>query len=420
MKFEGEIFVSEILDNKVFDRTGEKAGRVFDLIIVPGELFPAIDSFILKSKGKLFLIPYGKINFFNRELVSVNLKKEEFHEFHPSDTEIFLKKDIFDKQIVDVNGAKLVRVNDVKVREINGKLSIIAVDVGFRGILRRLGLKGKGGKLWSRLVRDIAYDLINWSFIQTLEPKIDKLALSVPREKMSQLHPSDIAALLSQLPFEKQRALINSMEVEIAAKAIPELEPKLQISLIESLDRNKAIDILKEMPPDEAADLLKDLEEEEAGEMLMKMEKEEVEEMKELLKHEDDTAGGLMTTEFIALKPYVTVEEVHSFLRLTAADVENIYNLYVTDEKDHLLGYMSLRELFMHSPSTIILHIMNRKAKAVSPDADRKKVAQIMAKYNLLSLPVVDKEKRIIGIITFDDVLEFLIPVEIRKKKKFE
>ncbi|MGQ9618714.1 MAG: magnesium transporter [Candidatus Aminicenantia bacterium] len=418
MKFEGEIFVSELIGKKVVDRFGETIGRINDFIAIRGDIFPIIESFVIKIGGEIYLLSWNEIELFNREFTLCKSTADEIKLKKPSEEDIFVVKDIMDKQIVDINGAKLVRVNDLKIREVGEKLCIIAVDVGFRGLLRRLGLKGRGGKFWRTLVRAIPYDLISWNFIQPLEPKVTKLILSIPKDVLSQHHPYDLANILEKLPPDEQETLIDSIGVEKIAEAISELEDKRQVEIMERLEKEKAVDILEAMPPDEAADLLGDLSDEKAKELLREMEEEVVEDVKELLQHEDDSAGGLMTTEFISLRPYMTVDETLSFLRLTAPDIENINILFITDENDHLLGYVSLRDLFIHPPDSPLSSITNPKVKSVSPDVDGMEVAKLMAKYNLLSLPVVDKEKKLIGTITVDDVLEFLIP-SIKKRKKF-
>ncbi len=418
MKFEGEIFVSELLDQKVIDRGGEMVGRLKDFIAIRGDVFPVIERFVMKKGGKLYKILWEEIELFNREFTLCRSSSEELKLKEPLEEEIFVVKDLLDKQIVDINGAKLVRVNDLKIKEIGEKLCIIAVDVGFRGLLRRIGLKGKGGKFWRALVRGIPYDLISWGLIQPLEPKVTKLVLSIPKDVLAHHHPYDIANILEKLPPDEQESLIESFGVEKIAEALPELEEKRQVEIVERLKKEKAADILEAMPPDEAADLLGDLPDEKAEELMGEMEREVVEEVKELLQHEDDTAGGLMTTDYVALRPYMTVDETLSFLKLAAPDVENLNTIFITDENDHLIGYISLRDLFIHPSEAPLSSFMNQRVKSVFPDSDGMEVAKIMAKYNLLSLPVVDKEQKLIGIITVDDVLEFMIP-SIKKRKKY-
>jgi len=419
MRFEGEIFVSELIGKKVVDRGGERIGVIKDFTASRGDIFPVIDNFVIKKEGGLFLLPWEEIELFNREFTLCKSSKEELKLRKPTEEEIFVMKDIMDKQIVDINGAKLVRVNDLKIREVGEKLCIIAVDVGFRGLLRRMGLKGKGGKFWKTLVKGLPYDLISWGFIQPLEPKVTKLVLSIPKDVLSQQHPYDIANILAKLSPDEQESLIESIGLEKIAEALPELDEKRQVEIVERLEKEKAADILEAMPPDEAADLLGDLSDEKANEIMKEMEKEVVEEVKELLQHEDDTAGGLMTTEFIALRPYMTVDETLSFLRLTAPEIENINTIYIVDENERLIGFVSIRDLFINPPDSPLSSIMNQKVKSVSPESDGMEVAKIMAKYNLLTLPVVDKENKLIGIITVDDVLEFMLP-SIKKRKKFQ
>lgn len=419
MKFNGEIFLSEMVGKNVVETGGEKLGIIKDFFVVRGDLFPTIQGFIVKSNRNLLFLRWEQIELFNRNFTLCRLNTEEMESIDSErlEKEILAIRDIWDKQIVDINGAKIVRVNDIKVKEIDGKLALIAVDVGFRGLLRRLGLKRKDGLFWKALVRKIPYDLISWHYIQALEPRITQLSLTVPRELIA-MHPADIADILTQISPDNQESLINSLGIDTIAEAIPEMDEKSQIALMENMDNETAAEVLEAMAPDDAADILIELPEERAEEIIEEMEDEEAEDVKELMQHEEDTAGGLMTTDYLCVKSNITVSEAFSFIRQNAPEYENIYILYVVDDNDYLLGTVSIHDLFNNPDNAPLHQFMNHRVKSITLDSSGREAANIMAKYNLYSLPVLDEENKLSGIITVDDILELLIP-SIKKRKRF-
>jgi CBS domain-containing protein/sporulation protein YlmC with PRC-barrel domain len=416
-----EIFLSEIVDRPVFNYAGEKLGKMFDLLVASENTFPTISHIILRNRGSLYSIPFEQFQVFNATSITT---KENFDmpdkpmEIKPQD--ILLKKDLFDRQIMDMNGVKVIRVNDLKLGMAEGKLHLLAVDTGIRGILRRLGLKGRKqpSRLWKFVSHRFPYELISWEYIQPIEPKLNQLTLKVSRQKLSDLHPADIASILSQIPQNNQIDILTKMDIETAAETLHEMEQDTQVSLIEQMTEEHAADILEEMPPDKAADLLGDMNEEKAKEIIEHMDDEDAEDVQELLVHEDDTAGGLMTTEFLSVYPDDTALEVLSKLNKHASELETVYVIYVIDRESHLIGVFSLRELLANLSEKPVRSFMNDDVKSVSPDEHQKDVAELLSKYNLMAVPVADAENKILGIITFDDILDILVPHPARVKRK--
>ena len=415
----GDIFVSEGLNKPVLDRAGEEVGRITDFLIRTGDVFPRVESILVASKKRNHtLIPFENINLFNKRIISVKDFLNDLEEQKAGEEDLLICRDLLDKQIVDVYGAKVVRVNDIKLGDIEGSLCLIAVDVGFSGILRRLGVEHMGKHLWEIFGYSFSSRLISWNFLQPIEPNLTKLTLRVARQKISELHPSDIAYIISQVPLKGKTVLFDSLDIEKAAEALHELEPETQATIIDRMDKEKASDILELMPPDEAADILGDLSDEKAQELLNKMEKEEAEEVQELLEHEEDTAGGLMTSEYLGFSGDMTVTDVFKNLRLMSPDVEMIYYIYIIDDMEHLLGVLSMKDLILASPQTNVSEIMRTKIKTVSPDTDQMKVAELISKYNLYAVPVVDEENKMLGIVTVDDILDLLLPPSSRIKRQ--
>ncbi|MDH4163426.1 MAG: CBS domain-containing protein [Nitrospirota bacterium] len=416
--FAGDIFVSEVHRKPVLDRAGEEIGKLTDITVGQGDPFPSVTALVVKSGKLTYLIPWDQINLFNKRVISVNLLRDQLSPAVIEPAEVLICRDILDKQIVDINGAKLVRVNDLKLGDVNGRVSLIAADIGLRGILRRLGVEARGERLLSVLRYRLQNVLIGWHYLQPVEPKLNKLTLTVSRQKAAQLHPADLAEIISEVSQKERSAIFGSLDVETAAEALHELEPSVQADIIDDMSKEKASDILEQMPPDEAADVLGDLPEAKAQELINLMEKDEAEDVQELLEHEEDTAGGLMTTEYLAFPPDMTVEDAIRELRLEAPDVETVYYLYITDDQERLLGVLSLKSLIMARPETLLQDIMRSPMKTLSLDAEQMDVAEFISKYNLLAAPVVDENMVMRGIVTVDDVVDFLLPPASRKKRR--
>jgi len=418
MPFFGELFVSEILRKPVLDPKGEELGKVRDIVVVRGEAFPKVTALILEKKKSLLNLPWTGLNIFNKRIISSNIYTESLQTYEFNEKDLLIVRDIFDKQIVDANGAKVVRVNDVKLEGYDSEALLIAVDVGMRGIMRRLGFERGGEDVMRIFKKHLSYNLISWTYIQPLEPKLTKISLTVPRQMVSELHPADIAEIISQVSHKEGASFFKGLDVETAAEALSELEPDVQAAIITGMDTDKAADIIEEMPPDEAADVLSDLPVDKAKEILEHIEKEEAEDIQELLSHEDDTAGGLMTNDFIAYPPGISVKDAIEKFRKDAEDVETVYYLYITDPDEKLLGVVSLRELLLAPLDAKLSEILETKLKTVTPDTDEIEVAEIVAKYNLVAIPVVDTEGFMLGIVTVDDVIDVILPPSAKRKRR--
>ncbi len=414
MTFIGDIFVSEILNKPALDPSGEEIGKVKDLLVSTGEPLPRITAVILKRKKKDFFLPWESLSIFNRKVISSKVFKEELTEYKASETDLLISRDILDKQIVDINGVKVVRVNDVRIGEFDEKPCLVAVDIGIRGILRRFGIERSGEDIGKAIGYKLKHNLIGWNFIQSIEPRLTRLTLTIPRKSVATLHPADIAHIISQVSMKDRAVLFDSLDLDTAAEALPELEPEVQTSIINEMDKEQASDIIEKMAPDDAADILGDLSPEKAKEILELMEEEEAEDVQELLSHDEDTAGGLMTTEYIAYPSTLTTGEARERFRDDASEIETVYYIYIIDKKEKLTGVISLRELLLSPPEKFLSDIMTTELKTITAESDQKQVAEIISKYNLVAVPVVDEENNLLGIVTVDDVIDIFIP----KRKK--
>jgi len=286
----------------------------------------------------------------------------------------------------------------------------VAVDVGAAGLLRRLGVEGGARVVAGGLRRRMPERYIDWEDVDPVETSIASIKLRVPHAGLSELHPADLATIIDQLAPRDRAGVLASLDDEAAADAIEEMEPDTQVEVLEGLAPERAADILEEMSPDDAADLVADLDQVTRDEILAHMEPDEVEEVQELLSYPEDSAGGMMTTEYIALEEHLTAAEAIDRLRELEPDAETIYYIYVTDEADRLRGVLSLRDLIVAQPDTEIRSVMNREPVTVAVLADQDEVAEVVARYNLLAVPIIDDEQRLVGIVTVDDAIDTVIP----------
>lgn len=410
------MFASELIGDPVVDRVQENIGRVKDIIITLGETFPKVTGLLIAlddGKGNKVLL-IGEIDLVGRQFVSTRTTKDRVPLTSLREGEVLLMRDVMDQQVVDLDGARVIRVNDLKLAKVDQDVRLIAADVGMKGMLRRLGLEGIGGWVVGWFGRKLPEQLIGWDHVQDLSGG----KISIPTKAITNLHPADVAQIISQVQTEQKTAIFSALSDKTAAEALHELEPVLGAVLIAALDTKKSLGILEKMPIDEAADIIGDLPADKAEELLRLLRPRKSAEIGKLLKHRDETAGGLMTTEFVALPQNLTVEQVIARLRETAPDAETIYYLYVIDDEGRLVGVLSLRSLIVAAPDKKISEIMLRNSIKVFPEMNQREVADVISKYNLLAVPVVDHDKKIIGIITVDDVMDLILPPTSKRKRQ--
>jgi len=404
-------FFSDFLNRRVCDSSGENVGKIVDVVAERAEPYPMIIGLVVKRKGRAgrSYLPWEKIA---RIEPMVTSSEETFQasEAVLPEKDIVLLREVMDKQIVDTFGAKVVRVNDLHFLRMNAHLRLVHVDVGFRGLMRRVG--------WERLVDRVlrwlfSYELpnqfISWKYVQLLSGS-DLLQLSVSQKKLMHLHPADLADIIEDLSGRERSAMFHALDPETAADALEEIDPKIQKSLIEETPVEKASDIVEEMSPSDAADLLGDLPEEKAEEILEGMEKEKAEDVRELLVHADETAGGLMTTGFLSVNPKVTVETAIARLKAEASELDIIDYIYVVNEEEIFQGVVSIRDLLTAQPQQPLSEIQSQRLISVTLGEDQKEVIEAFAKYGFRALPVVDEENHLRGVIGFRSVLDVLAP----------
>jgi magnesium transporter len=408
-----QLYLSAVLEKPLTNASGELLGRVWDLAITPGEEFPIVSQVLFRRGRETYAVAWDQVVLFNPAVISVSSSIAELTSYREAGGEIHVKRDILDKQIVDVNGAKVVRVNDLKLGRHKDALCLISVDVGFRGLLRRMGYE----RFWGMIQKDIPAREISWEYVGHLEANAARLTLTMAREQISDMHPADLAHILSRVPRQNIQMVLNSLDDETAGEAIAELEPELRSRVMSELDSERASDILEEMSPDEAADVLGDLTAEKAEELLGLMDAEDAEEIQELLEHREDCAGGMMNNSFVAITEELSVAGALDQVRLQAPEVDTVYYAYVLDAAERLLGVVSLKELLIQDGALPVTEIMTENLKSVPVAADPMDILEIIAKYNLIAVPVLDEEKKMVGIVTVDDILERFLPLALKHKR---
>jgi magnesium transporter len=406
------VFLSEILGRRVIDSPGKSIGKVGDLRVKLGELFPKIIGVeICQKKGKqLLFLPWEEVQSIEGNIVQLKEgaeKKASFWETKPD--EILLKAEILDKQVVDTYGAKIERVNDLHLLIAKNELRLVHVDLGVRGIFRRLKwIKYIDAMTNWLFAYQLPNKLLSWKYIQPLasHPGRAAVKLNLTQRKLNEIHPSDLADILEELDQNKRAAIFHSLDIETAAETLEEVDPKLKVSLLEAVKEEQASDIIEEMAPDKAADLLQDLSEEKKEDLIQGMEEEKREEIMELLQHEKDTAGSIMTTDYIALAQEKTAGEALEEFKKTVSPLETVSYVYVLDEDEKLVGILTLRDILVCPPETKLKEIMNQRVTSVNVDEDIDEVRDIFEKYDFLLIPVTDPDKKLKGIITLRDIIE--------------
>ena len=410
------LYLSQAIGRPVRDQLGESIGKVADLIVAIGDSYPPVTGLVVNNNGREIFLSWQAVNSLDAGGATLGTTAIDISRFQQRPNEIRLKRDLMDKQIVDIDGRKVVRVNDLRLDEVEGALHLVAVDVGASGVLRRLGIEGPWRTLARGLHRDVPERYIDWEDVDPVERSIASVRLRVPHKGLAELHPADLATIIDQLTRSDRVGVIASLDDEAAADAIGEMEPETQVEVMEDLEPERAADILEEMDPDEAADLVADLSDESRVEILGLMEKDEADEVQELMTYDEETAGGIMTTEFVAVPATLTAAQTIDRLRDLEPDAETIYYVYVTDSDERLVGVLSLRDLIVSKPEIVISTFMFDEPVAVRTDTSQEEVTEVVARYNLLAVPVVDAEGRLEGIVTVDDAMDTLLPQPSKRR----
>jgi magnesium transporter len=403
------VFLSALMDTVVRTEAGQKVGTLVDLLADASEpAYPKITALRIKVRGEVLRAEWSEVAACEPSGTVVK-GRSSLHAVRLLGSEIPLAQDVLDRQIVDTDDAKVERVNDLHLLRARGELRVAHVDVGFRGLVRRLGWERVVDRLLKAVRPDARYlkrdQFVPWKHVQPLAAGSAKVRLDLARRALSEVHPSDLAEILEDLDRRERAVLFRDLPVESAATALEESEPEIQRELLRLVEPAKAADIVEEMQPDAAADLLSELPAEESAEILAAMEAPEAREVEQLLTYDENSAGGMMNTEYLRLRPAMTAEAALSSVREQAKEIAQVHDCFVVMRDRKLAGVLSLRDLLLAAPDAPVDNLMHQHPAPLAPEDPAARVAELAAKYNLFSLPV-EKDGRLLGVVTVDDVLE--------------
>jgi CBS domain-containing protein/sporulation protein YlmC with PRC-barrel domain len=415
------MFFSQFLGKNVVDKNGRVLGKLKDFSIRPGESFLEVsgvvygEGLLSEVLGHDVIVGMADVDSIDH-CINLKVVMEDIPPGRLSENEMLITDTILDKQIVDIDDLKVVRVNDVLLAWIKGSLCLVGVDVGFNGIMRRLGL------LWvpQRLnILKFPEHIISWSYIDPLNAALRKVHLKIPRKNVNDLHPADIADIIEELDNKGRFTIFRSLDEETAAETLEEVEPDVRSNMLRQMSAKDVADIMDNMNPDDAADILITMPKERASEVLKQLSaisKDHASDIQDLMTYRENSAGGMMNTEFIFVHPDQMVSDAFAKLRSQGQDIDMIYYIYVLNEKEHLVGVFSLRDLLLADPGKQVKDIMLTEVISVLPTSSREEVANVLSRYDLLALPVVNNDNVMLGIVTFDDALEYTLPEDVKSR----
>lgn len=406
------LYLSQMLGEPVIDANGEKIGSISDLAIQTGEVFPRITSLAFLGPGKTpFMISWRKyVSEFTEDGIILKVDRTAIRFSYLQPDEVLLARDLLNKQIVDTQGMKVVRVNDLKLSVSGSQLRLLGAEVGVRGLLRSLApwVERAALAICKVFHKKLDEKIIAWNYMDLLDRDLSKVQLSVTHTRLDELHPADVADILEQLDPKQRANVFQHLDDARAGDAISEMEEEFQADVIGDLDDARASRLLGDMDPDDAADIVGGLPYEKAEKLLRLMGVENAAGIRQLLGYREDTAGGLMTTQYVSMRTTDTVAETIEALRALDEDHPTVNYVYVIDEYGKLVGVLSLRTLVLATNDTQLKDIMFEEIITAFPEEEEEEVAADISKYDLLAMPVVDESGRMLGIVTVDDAMEVI------------
>ncbi len=418
------LYLSQVIGSPLRDADGERVATLRDLIVRIGDTYPPVTGLVARQGRREFFVPIGQVATLTQEGATLATTTLNIAPFDRRPDEILLGRDVLDRQIIDVDGKRVVRVNDLQVAPVEGAYRVIGVDVGARALLARF--------FGSTRERTPVADLVDWADIEYLAVNAPSVRLKVSHDRLARLHPAEIANIIEDLSYHQGTEIVSSLDDETAADTLEELDDERQADILDQMDSARAADILEEMAPDDAADVLADLSEQKQEELLSLMEPEESDEVRELLEYHEDTVGGMMTTDYVALPLGLTVGEALAYLAGMEEQPDFVYYLYVVahdeaapldaphrtddDIPEYLRGVVTLRQLVLALPAMPVTELMERDVVTVAPGDPADDAARQLVEYGLYAVPVVTDDGEMLGIITSDDAFDRLLPDSWRKR----
>jgi len=406
-------YFSQLIGRKIYDADGHHVGYLSDMVVTSGEKFPVVESIICRHRSYapgsgntifprhqkyLIKIMWSYISFFNSK-ITLSLPFYRIPKEKINDSDILIADKLLDKQLVDVNGLKVIRVNDIALAKIKDKFNLVSIDIGLKGILRRIGLTKLGD--WLR-IKD---QLVPWNNIEPLNDSLKRIRINIAMPQISELHPADIADLLEELSAKERQSVFKSINSRTAARILEEAEDFVKKSVVYSLDEKRAALIIEKMSRHKAADVLSLVDDEKQNRLLALMKPEISAVIKELLTHPPESAGRILSLRYVAVPKNFTIRKTIDYLRKMELKPRILHYIYVVEEDNYLVGVLSLRDLVLAHPESLVQDVMKKKVISIKTNNSIKEATNIVAKYDILALPVIDSEHRIKGILNIEEVL---------------
>jgi sporulation protein YlmC with PRC-barrel domain/CBS domain-containing protein len=417
------VYFSQLKGRPVYDTSGKTIGNLSDMVFIDGEKYAEISHLVYSSRNKYRKkIPWRFVKEIrdNPETkgieadIYLNAPESELNPTFEQEKEFLVSK-LVDKQIIDVDGLKVVRVNDVLLGKIEDKFCIAAVCVGAKSFIRSLA----GEKLGDFIGSKASEHIIQWEFVEPLDPEIQKLHIRLKRSKIADLHPADIADLMEDLTYKERELIFNSLDKEKAAKTIIESGPEVQKSFLRTMKLNNILEILENIPPNHAADIISLLPEHMKADIFRNMNRDIARRIKEILGYSDMSVGSIMHTEFVAVPSDFTAQKTIEFLRKNKPGSEKMYRIYVVDKERRLQGFLPLGSLVTAPAKEKIQDLMKNRIIKLNITTSKQDAANALSKYNLFVLPVVDQNNVLKGVVKADDVISDVMPKSWKKRRYF-
>ena len=412
-----EFYLSDILGKCVYDEMNYCIGKLEDIYVTTEYGYPRAIGYKIKNGREIENFEFRSIDVF-RENGKCTVRVVQVKDIIPRKYSYLLSKNLLDKSIVDVDGKKIVRVIDLKMMKSGGYITVVGVESGFLAIARKIGIEGLAKKFYEVFNKNPKNNTLSWESVQSLEMVASSLKLTTPYNKLSKLHPADIAEILEDLSPEDRVKIIDGLNIDLASDTLEELDHDISQEILQDLSEDKAKELLDLMPNDEIANMLEDMDEEATNKMLVNLDDDDENEVRDLMKYGDEVVGNIMNTDFISFNIDITVEETINILREIKPEEEILHYIYIVDANERLLGIISLRDLIMAEPTSKLKSIMKTNIFKVSDSDEIEMAIALAVKYDLYSVPVVDEEEKLCGIAIMGDIIDQVLSPSWKRRIK--
>ena len=417
MEIISEFFLSKLLYQNVYDEFEDNIGKLFDIYVTTDQGYPRVIGYKIKKDSEIYNYEFRNIEICKDDK-KLTVQVRGVKDIIPRKFSYLLSKHLLNKQIVDVNGKKVVKVNDLTMKKVAGEIRVVAVESGIIAATRKYKLDGIIRAFYNILGKKPRENSITWESVQSLEMVDHSLKLTKPYGKLTKLHPADLADILEGLDTEARNKIFESLDKDLAAHTLEELQPEVQADILSTINSILAQEILDEMPNDEIADILDEMKEDDVEKILLNFNKDDEEEIRDLMNYEEEVVGSIMNKDFISFNVNITASETIEILRELQPEDEVIHYIYIVDEGEKLQGFISLRNLVLSVPGQKLKDIMDDKVIKIKDCQDIEDAVEVALKYDLISLPVVDLDEKLCGIVIMNDIIEELLSPRWKRKLK--